>query len=90
MFESQYHSLATITFLVQLLGILMVICYRLRGDSSRFNQIGILATLLVMAASTVCCLAFDTQAGITQGVTVVLVAVSATLDLSKSRRFSGF
>ncbi len=80
MFDSQVCSLASITFLVQMLGLATVIVYRLRG-SGRFNHVGLLVGMTLMAISTICCLALDASSGLTQGVTLVVVAVFATFPM---------
>ena len=77
MFESQFCTLVSITFLVQLFGLITVIVYRLREDG-KYNHAGLIAGLLVMGSATLICMPFDAAAGITQGVTLVFVAACTT------------
>ncbi len=90
MFESQTHSLASLTFLVQLTGLLLIICYRLRGPRSRFNQIGLLFGILLIAASSIGCLMADCSTGLVQGVVIVVVAVCTTMEFGGSSRPASF
>ena len=83
MFDSQFCSLVTITFLVQLFGLITVVGYRLRGNG-RFNHAGLLLGLLLMGAATLACLPFDPAAGMAQGVALVLVATFSTFGTGES------
>ena len=77
MFDSQFCSLITVTFLVQLLGLFTVISYRLRSNRP-FQQLGMVAGLLLMGVATLICLPLDAFAGMTQGVSLVIVATLST------------
>ena len=83
MFDSQFCSLVTVTFLVQLFGLITVIGYRLRGNG-RFNHFGLVLGLLIMGGATLVCLIFDPAAGMTQGVALVLVATFSTFGMEES------
>ena len=83
MFDSQFCSLVTITFLVQLFGLITVIGYRLRGNG-RFNHIGLLFGLLIMGGATLACLPFDPAAGMAQGVALVLVATFTSFGMGET------
>ncbi|MDG2014492.1 MAG: hypothetical protein P8J33_13370 [Pirellulaceae bacterium] len=78
MFDSQFCSLITVTFLVQLLGLFTVINYRLRTHGP-YHQLGMVAGLLLMGVATLVCLPLDAFAGMTQGVSLVVVATLSTL-----------
>lgn len=78
MFDSQFCSLVTVTFLVHLFGFVTVVAYRLRANG-RFNQLGLVIGLLIMGIATLICMPIDATAGITQGIALVLVATSTTL-----------
>ncbi|MGI9518115.1 MAG: hypothetical protein ACR2NP_13760 [Pirellulaceae bacterium] len=88
MFDSQICSLASITFLVQFLGLAIVVIYRL-SESGRLNHAGLLFGMTLMAISTICCLMLDASCGMTQGVTLVFVAVCTTIQ-TKSGEASPF
>ena len=78
MFDSQYCSLITITFLVQMLGLFLVIAYRMSEKGPKAS-LGLLFGILIMGSATVACLPFDTSAGISQGVALGSVATFSTL-----------
>ena len=78
MFESQMCSLVTITFMVQIFGLITVIGYRVRGNG-RFNQLGLFLGILTMGLASIICMSVDARAGLSQGVALVFVAVTATL-----------
>lgn len=85
MFDSQFCSIVTITFIVQMFGLVTMIAYRVRGDG-RFNQLGMVLGILVMGFSTIVCLPFDAGAGITQAVVMVLVAIGGTMSLQETEQ----
>ena len=82
MFDCQNCSLASITFLVQILGLVIAVCYRLRSETSVSNLAGLMIGILMMAISAVACLLVDTSMGIVQGVALVAVAIGTTINLS--------
>ncbi len=77
MFDSQFCSLVTVTFLVHLFGFVTVVAYRLRGHG-RFNQVGLVIGLLTMGIATLICMPLDATAGIAQGLALVFVATCST------------
>lgn len=79
MFDSQVASLASLTFLVQVLGAFLVIVFRLRSQASINNLVGLMAGMLLMAGSAIACLMTDPSWGTIQGVAVVAVAIGATI-----------
>ena len=81
MFDSQICSLASITFIVQMLGLAIVVIYRLRG-SGRFNHAGLVFGMALITVSTICCMMLDASCGLAQGVTLVFVAICATMSPS--------
>lgn len=83
MFDCQCCSLATITFLVQLTGLIIAIGFRLRPQSSMLNYAGLLLGITLMAGSCIACLYVDTTHAITQGVAVVAVAIGSTIQFGK-------
>ncbi len=85
MFDSQFCSLATITFLVHVVGLVIAVSFRLRSQSSLANLFGLLFGLIMMGSSSMLCLAFDPSCGIMQGVAVVAVAVGSTLSFGEAR-----
>lgn len=74
MFDSQICSLTTITYFVQFFALATIVGFKLR-QGKRFNGLGLICAILVMAASCLACLCVDPAAGITQGVTLVAVAL---------------
>jgi hypothetical protein len=87
MFDSQFCSLVTVTFFLQMFGLVTVIGYRLRGDG-RFNHAGLVFGLVLMGAATLICIPIDRASAVTQGVTLVLVATGSTFG-SESRTSLG-
>ena len=83
MFDSQCCSLASITFLVQLTGLLIAVSFRLRPANSKLNLGGLLFGLLLMAGSCIACLFVDQTHAVSQGVAVVVVAVASTISISE-------
>lgn len=83
MFDSEFCSLVTITFLIQIFALLTVICYRLRGNG-RFNQLGLFCGVALMGATALICMPLDPAAGISQGVALVFVAVSSTFGYQQN------
>jgi hypothetical protein len=79
MFDSQVASLASLTFLVQVLGAILVIVFRLRSQASINNLVGLMAGMVLMAVSAMACLLTDPSWGTIQGVAVVAVAIGATI-----------
>jgi hypothetical protein len=75
MFDSQICSLASITFLVHLLGLAIAIGFRLQSPGSRASLIALVAGMFIMTASTFACLLVDRPTGLAQGVALVSVAV---------------
>jgi hypothetical protein len=67
--------------MVQMLGLVIAICYRLRSQSSLSNIAGLLVGMLIMAVSSIVCLFLDPSWGMIQGVALVAVAIGTTLSL---------
>ena len=80
MFDSQLSSLASLTFLVMILGLIIAISFRLRSPNSVLNLTGLLIGLGIMGVSSIFCLIADPASGIYQGVAVVAVAIASTLS----------
>ena len=85
MFDCQNCSLASITFLIQLFGLIVAIGFRLRPQASLSNLAGLMIGILMMAISCVLCLFIDPSLGIVQGVTFVAVAIGATISVGEKR-----
>ncbi len=85
MFDSQFCSLASITFLVQILGIALAVAFRLRRPGSLLNHVGLCLGILLMAASAFVCLRVDIPTGLFQGVALVGVAIATTWHLTEPK-----
>ncbi len=80
MFDCQNCSLASITFLIQVLGLVVAVSFRLRSQTSFANLSGLMLGIMMMAVSSVICLFIDPSLGTVQGVTLVAVAIGTTIN----------